>query len=616
MSMKSLFPKTLYPDIRNKTSKNPFSREQRRGAKTIKLEDFFKMNMLKPRLPFDPLSMGPSEILKKENLCLITNSTIKKIVLKFRESEKKIREERKFVLRTRSSHLSIGSNGNNNRLEREKTPNYMKGKNKDVNYYGYSTNYNIGQKNIKFPRSGSCEILPNKFKIRINSKNAPSTETKNNKNKTQLSFSATSSNTINDFSNTGMKFLLKNRATSRKKVLDEIEKKKLRILNSNYRKINQDCVISLVGIKSSKLDTISLFGVFEGNGPQGRLVASLVRQYLVDYFEKSSAIIVDDTKGNFYSILCWAFVNTQNYLIKHQAELKINLQYSGCTGCILLFPHNNTNMVYCANLGRCKCVMFSNSGTTRLSFELCPDRASEKERILEYHRKNFVFDNKENLDTNNRNKKDMRDKNKNSREGNLNKNSKNNKNDNNNNNSSKNNNSSGEIKITNNPQENKNEKDNLEKSESAFQIIIKDIMIKKNQATNNIENGSILSGRKRPGANQNSEKVKREKFLKQFLEMDISRTMGNLAFEELGIIPEPEINEANVRLNRGKFAILGTASFWKWVTNEEAAAVARKYILSYDSLGASRELVLLARDKMKSLKNDGSINVVVLFFSH
>ena len=89
-------------------------------------------------------------------------------------------------------------------------------------------------------------------------------------------------------------------------------------------------------------------------------------------------------KDNFYSIMYNSFVNAQNYLINNSTKLNINLKYSGSTGIVLLFPHNNSNKIYCANVGRNKCMFYTNYGTIKLSYELFPHRASERFRISHF----------------------------------------------------------------------------------------------------------------------------------------------------------------------------------------------------------------------------------------
>jgi serine/threonine protein phosphatase PrpC len=133
---------------------------------------------------------------------------------------------------------------------------------------------------------------------------------------------------------------------------------------------------------SAKLGIISLFGVFEDIGPCGKMISSLLINYLIDYFEKSKEMIVCLEKNNFYSIMHWSFVNAQKYLIKNAKKYHIDLFNSGCIGTILLIPKNNKNIFYCANSGKCKCILYTNRGIDTLFLTTIIDRASEKERIF------------------------------------------------------------------------------------------------------------------------------------------------------------------------------------------------------------------------------------------
>jgi hypothetical protein len=123
-------------------------------------------------------------------------------------------------------------------------------------------------------------------------------------------------------------------------------------------------------------------------------------------------------KDNFYSIMYNAFIHAQEYLINNSKQLNINMTYSGATGIVVLYLHNETNKVFCANLGRNKCMFYTNMGTIKLSFELDPNRASERFRIsllkkqkiiqtLEIDNKNIhnkdTKDNKNNINYNNKN---------------------------------------------------------------------------------------------------------------------------------------------------------------------------------------------------------------------
>jgi serine/threonine protein phosphatase PrpC len=170
-----------------------------------------------------------------------------------------------------------------------------------------------------------------------------------------------------------------------------------KVSNLNNKKFNQDISFSLLNISSVKLGEISLFGVLDGNGPYGKQVSSIVKDYIVDYFTNCTEMKVTLKRDNFYSIMYNSFVFAQKYLVNNNSKLNLNLDYSGVTGCILLYPQNGTNKIYCANLGRSKCVLYTMFGTIKLSYELYPERASEKYRISLLNNQNeaSLFDFKE-----------------------------------------------------------------------------------------------------------------------------------------------------------------------------------------------------------------------------
>ena len=107
----------------------------------------------------------------------------------------------------------------------------------------------------------------------------------------------------------------------------------------------------------------------------------------------------------------------------------------------------------------------------------------------------------------------------------------------------------------------------------------------------------------------------KEDYLKDFLELDISRCIGNLAGLDYGIIPGPEVIENDIRISRGKFIVMGTASLWKYLTEEEVGEIVNKYLASSDSAGACKELEEIAKDRWK-LYTGGydDISVVIVFF--
>ena len=241
-------------------------------------------------------------------------------------------------------------------------------------------------------------------------------------------------------------------------------------------------------------------------------------------------------KDNFYSIMYNSFVNAQNYLINNSTKLNINLKYSGSTGIVLLFPHNNSNKIYCANVGRNKCMFYTNYGTIKLSYELFPHRASERFRISHFLTQ-----------------KKIKDKEKEEQNINLN--------------------------LNNN---------NMNSFDDPF--------------PNNEEENKVIYNREK------------DSFLKEFCELDISRCIGNLAAEDLGVIPGPEIIESDLRLNKGKYIVMGTESLWRYLSEDEVGEIVGKHFSSTNSDMACKELIDLAKERWKNdIGGYDDISVIVIF---
>ena len=293
------------------------------------------------------------------------------------------------------------------------------------------------------------------------------------------------------------------------------------------KKFNQDCTFCYWNLLSLKLDEISLFGIFDGSGPYGKAIALAFKNYIINYFKEGTEMKVTQKKDNFYSIMYNSFIFAQNYLKENSTKLNINLNYSGATGIVVLFPHNNTNKVYCANIGRNKCVFYTMGGTIRLSYELFPFRASERFRITQFK------------------------------------------------------------------EEQKNKENNNNKNNS------------NNKGGNNINNNDI-----------NIINKEKEFYLKEFFELDISRCIGYLAAEDLGIIPGPEIMESDIRLNKGKFLVMGTESLWKYLGEDEVGEIVNKHYSSTNAEGACKDLQDLAKERWKEKTGGGydDISVIVVFF--
>ena len=499
---------------------------------------------LHPEHRFNSSSININDMMKKNNLPYITDNSIKNIILKFKEEREKERNEKRMIYKDKSYED----------FQKEKNTQFLMLRamlRRDPLTIQVLMKRNRNEE-IKMRKNTSFKSILRK---RLNSKKKYLNRTtimsednltyeKSHINNSMENSKSISLKKIKFSKNKVWKNDILLKVENIKKLHLKKNEIKIRIVNSlilagrlspfrrsNYsnKKFNQDCVYTNIDLISSKLDEISLFGIFDGNGQYGKSIALAFKNYVVDYFLNCNEMRVTLKKDNFYSILYNSFVFAQNYLINNSNKLNINMNFSGATGIIVLYPHNNTNKVYCANIGRNKCIFYTMTGPIKLSYELYPNRASEKDRI-----EHFKEQNKEKL--------------------------KNKKNEN-----------------------NKEEEDE----------------------NNNKENNIILIDQKR-----------KELFLKEFIELDISRCIGNLAAEELGIIPGPEIGESDIKLNKGKFIVIGTESLWKYLTEEEVGDIVNLHYPTYDCEGACKDLQDLAKDRWKE-KNDGAyddISVVIIFF--
>ena len=509
---------------------------------------------------FDSTSMGINEIVKKQNLPLITNDTIRNLILKFRSEREKEINEKKFFYKERSYED----------IQKEKNTQFLmlramlrrdpltiqslmrRHRNEEIKIKRSSSMKSILNKKMKYKKKyihrtalSEDNIIPEKFQMSNNESldNSKMLILNNKKFKNDVWKKEVLLKTLNIRKAHLKKYEIKIRSVNGQMLGGRLSPFKFTI-NSANKKFNQDCLIINQSIISNKLDEISLFGIFDGNGQYGKGIAQGFKNYVLDYFKNGNDMKVTLKKDNFYSIMYNSFVYAQNYLINNSNKLNINMNFSGSTGILVLYPHNNSNKVYCANIGRNKCMFYSMSGPIKLSYELYPNRASEKDRIARF-KESLINESKNKIDEINSNE-----------ESNTNK-------ENNNNNNSDNNNNETKNKVN---------------------IVI--------------------------------DKRKKDAFLKEFSELDISRCIGNLAAEEMGIIPGPEIGESDVRINKGKFIVIGTESLWKYISETEVGDIVNTHYFTYNSDAACQDLIALAKDRWKE-KNDGAyddISVIVLFF--
>ena len=530
----------------------------------------YKKNVYRPINPSHPFNsqiLNPNEISKKKNAHLIMNNTIKDIIMKYNSDKKdknvqklknnnyfyyKFRDEDKnyflalkAILKKDFDHLPKFLSGN--KYQKKKT-------NLKINISRNNKNYmNKLSPNRSFGHLTTSPDIKN-YNTEIN-----------NFRKTYGIFQYTnkkekSRNILKNkykFENTETKFnLIKNPKTTKK--LLYTRKHQLKINDVNIKK---QLNFAITNMKSKKLGKISIFGVFEDNGLCGKTISSLVINYLIDYFEKCKEMVLNLEKNNFYSIMHWSFVNAQKYLIKTAKKFNIDLYNSGCMGCILFVPKNNGNVFYCANVGKCKCILYTNRGTDILCFPTNINRISERERIFK-----IIKDKKH--------KKLEKDLKKDDIKMVHNQSETNDKNDENNNNN---------IAVE------KKDNDNDEEKEKPNKI-------DNNNDINPINKINYI--KEVVDKNEEEEKIDEGKYINYFKEIGYTRCFGNLSGEGMGLSPDPEITECDIRANKVKFAVLGNTIFWKYLDEKEVRFIVDKYLINNDTVAATKELEELIKQKV------------------
>ena len=529
--------------LKNESAKELLYRDNNKSPKQDEIQRIRVIyKPINPENKFSSSTFGINEMMKKDNISLITNDSIRNLIVKFRADREKELNEKKIFYKEKSYQD----------IQREKNTNFLMLR--AMLRRDPLTIQALMKKNLDREKKLKTYIKKNISKSIFLSKESLSSEKNNN------------ISTINNNISIGNFTRKKNRKIQKKEMwnkdfMDKIEKIKrtflkkfeAKITNVGHltlqghiilvkniqfakKKFNQDCTFSYYSLTSAKLGELSLFGIFDGNGPYGKAVAQGFKNYIINYFKTGNEMRVTLKKDNFYSIMYNSFVNAQNYLINNSNKLNINLKYSGSTGIVLLFPHNNSNKIYCANVGRNKCMFYTNYGTIKLSYELFPHRASERFRISHFLTQ-----------------KKIKDKEKEEQNINLN--------------------------LNNN---------NMNSFDDPF--------------PNNEEENKVIYNREK------------DNFLKEFCELDISRCIGNLAAEDLGVIPGPEIIESDLRLNKGKYIVMGTESLWRYLSEDEVGEIVGKHFSSTNSDMACKELIDLAKERWKNdIGGYDDISVIVIF---
>ena len=83
----------------------------------------------------------------------------------------------------------------------------------------------------------------------------------------------------------------------------------------------------------------------------------------------------------------------------------------------------------------------------------------------------------------------------------------------------------------------------------------------------------------------------------------------------MGLVPDPEVTECDIKASKVKFAVLGNTIFWKYIDEKELRFVVSKYQGNNDTIGATKELEDLIKQKVGiSSKILNEYSFVVVFF--
>ena len=526
---------------------------------------------LNPKHPFKLDMLNLKEISKRKNALLINSKPLKELILKYNLDEKKNSNENhdpnkyyfnKFKDEEKNYKLTINAILKNNI---DNLPLYLSGRKTDKKKKKINFKFN-------FSRNDNNSLNSKKRFLTSFSE----TRTKNSKNS-----DITKDNIINQYNTKtkaswNLKINKYNLKTLGIRMKLSKTNKKYKLLK-NYGNIDSKTIVvkkhlsfSITNLQSVKLGRISIFGVFEEIGAHGRAICSVLMNYLIDYFKSSKKMNVCIERDNFYSILHWSFVNAQKFLIKNQKKLNIDLSNSGCSACFLLLPKNINNKIYCANSGICKCLLYTNRGPDIFSFSLTIDRPSERERVYMFLKNKKISELLDLL-----NEKNINDK----KEKNIAK-DKNNKN--------------------NNKKDNNKDKkeDNKEDKEEDQEDKEEDNKEDKKEEDKDIKE-ETKQNEKNPDFEINEEELKRDfdVSILYFKYLGFTRCFGNISGENYGLIPNPEVNECDIKVNKVRFAVLGNNTFWKILKEPEIRFIVSKYISNKDNLGASKELGDLIRHK-------------------
>ena len=529
--------------------------------------------------PINSSFIDLNELLKKENLNIMPNNDLKKIILNFSKEKK----SKKKLIRNKSNFTIPTAIGNMLLPPLKQTKNFSG--------LNISLSNNKSKVLLKINKSSSLQKKNLKkdlfYTTEVSNKNTILNSYKRNsrnilKNKVRSISQDNIFESKNSLENNSIikipkiRNYIRIKSTFIKSSAGQLDP--LLITKDHFKKINQVSYLSKLNFISKSLGLISLIGIFNGHGIHGHLISKNAKNFFSDYFENNMNVTMSITKDNYYTILNESFMKCQQYLINNSSNLNYNINNSGCTCIIIFYPYgnnNNKNKIFCANCGDCRCLLYSNNSYIPLSYSHNPERKSEGQRMKE----RVEFLEKKKLEEQllysieNNNEKIIE----------------------------KNNNMINMF----NPNLNKNEYNEIKMIEK----ISKSPFEKFSNSIKYLFNKKIEDDIKKDKL-----EVKKTSYLKEFKELNLSRALGDLYCQDLGIISEPEIVEIDLKYNKGRYIVLGTNSLFTYLTNEEIGNIVKKYYYENNGFEACKELEELARERWKkNLRAIEDITVIIIF---
>ena len=168
-----------------------------------------------------------------------------------------------------------------------------------------------------------------------------------------------------------------------------------------------------------------------------------------------------------------------------------------------------------------------------------------------------------------------------------------------------------------NIEEKKNENDNnneILNSNKEDLILTKSIIDKKNSLILQNSQSTIKNIIKPKGKVFQDLNLLKKIFIKEFKELNLSRSIGDLDAKEIGIISEPEIVECDLKVQKAKILVMGTSSLFEYLSIEEIGIIVKKYYKDNNGFDACVELEELAKERWKqNVKKVEDITVIVIF---